>query len=133
MTATNDKQIHTARCLCGAITLEARGGVSNTAICHCDMCKRASSAAFVHWITFRAEDFAVIKGELAFYRSGEKSKRGHCRDCGSSLTFHFPGTVDIAIGCMDRPADYPGTKHIWTTRQVRHVNIVDDLPRFEKE
>ena len=124
---------HTARCLCGNVILEGRGKVGNVAICHCDMCKRSSGAAFVHWVTFQTEDFKVTKGALSLYKSGEKSERGFCKDCGSTLTFHFPGTVDIAIGCMDRPEDFPGTKHIWTSRRVNHVNITDDLPRFSEE
>ncbi|MFC7048995.1 GFA family protein [Emcibacter nanhaiensis] len=121
---------HLARCLCGAIEIEASGPHRHVEYCHCKWCQRSSGSAFIPWITFPKEQVRVRRGELAFYHSSPEWKRGFCRDCGSTLSFHTPETFDLTLGVMDDPEPFRAERHIWTKSRISHVKLIDDLPEF---
>ncbi len=125
-------EIHTARCMCGNITLEATGPARYTEYCHCKWCQQASGSAFAVWIIFDEDNVKVTKGKMSYFQSSDQCKRGFCQDCGSTLSFHSPGNFDIALGVMDNPEPFRASKHIWCKSQISHVSIVDDLPRYEE-
>lgn len=133
MTFSITQETYSARCLCGRIELHAQGDGKNVTLCHCNWCKRSSGAAFVPWVTFAKEDFVVTKGALKLFSSGAISERGFCPDCGATLTFHFPKTVDIALGAFDDPEAFRAKKHIWTSQQLPQIEFIDELPRSEHE
>lgn len=130
---TPETEIHTARCMCGNITLEATGPARYTEYCHCKWCQQGSGSAFAIWIIFDKDKARVTKGNLSYFHSSDACKRGFCKDCGSTLTFQSPENFDIALGAMDNPDAFPATQHIWTKSQIRHVTISDDIPRYEVE
>lgn len=37
------------------------------------------------------------------FRSSAKIHRGFCNKCGTPLTYHYPGGVEVAIGAFDHP------------------------------
>lgn len=123
---------HTASCMCGNITLEATGPAHYTEYCHCKWCQQSSGSAFISWVVFDDDKVKVTKGQLSHYQSGAKSKRGFCRDCGSTISFQFPGNFDIALGVMDNPEPFEACKHIWNKSRIKHINITDDLPKFNQ-
>jgi len=123
---------HTARCMCGNIELQATGPARYTEYCHCKWCQQSAGSAFIPWVVFDENNVRVTKGKLCYYQSGENSKRGYCQDCGSTISFHSPGNFDIALGIMDDPAPFKSRQHIWNKSRIRHINIVDDLPRYEE-
>lgn len=69
-------KIHTARCLCGNITLEAIGPANYTEYCHCKWCQQSSGSAFIFWIAFDEDKVNVTSGKLSYFHSSEKYKRG---------------------------------------------------------
>lgn len=71
----------TGRCLCGAVTFEARGEPSPVHACHCDDCQRFTGAAFVA-VSCTDVDFA---GPIRWYVSSDWGERGSCSECGSAL------------------------------------------------
>ncbi|WP_417319658.1 GFA family protein [Emcibacter sp.] len=121
---------HSARCMCGAVVIEATGPHKHTEYCHCKWCQQSSGSAFISWIIFPKDKVKVTRGELAHYHSSPDCKRGFCRDCGSTMSFQSPENFDLALGVMDNPEDFPADQHIWTKSQIHHVNLVDDLPRY---
>ncbi|MCK5425313.1 MAG: GFA family protein [Emcibacter sp.] len=126
-------EIHSASCMCGKITLEAKGSARYTEYCHCKWCQQSSGSAFISWIIFDDDKVKVTSGELSHYHSSEHCRRGYCKDCGSTMSFQSPGNFDIALGVMDDPEPFKASKHIWSKSQISHVNIVDGLPRFDEE
>jgi hypothetical protein len=48
---------------------------------------------------------AWTRGELKYFRSSNKSRRGFCANCGTPLTIEDDGSeiVDLAIGAFDQP------------------------------
>lgn len=77
------------RCLCGAVTVQARISDPILRACHCDMCRQHTSGMFM--------SLAVDAGSVAFsgpvstFRSSGWAERGFCGTCGSTL---FYGTVN---------------------------------------
>ena len=125
-------ETHTASCMCGGITLEATGPARYTEYCHCKWCQQSSGSAFISWIIFAKENVKVTSGELSYFYSSENGRRGFCKDCGSTMSFHSPKNFDIALGVMDSPEPFKASKHIWNKSRISHVYITDDLPRFNE-
>lgn len=123
---------HTARCLCGNITLEATGPAQYAEYCHCKWCQQSSGSAFMIWVAFGESNVRVTSGELSYFQSSEHYKRGFCRNCGSSMSIHYPDNIDITLGVMDNPSSFRVNRHIWNKSLMAHVNIIDDLPRFDE-
>jgi hypothetical protein len=125
--------VHEGGCLCGRVRYRATGTPAQPSHCHCELCRRASGAAFVSWATFRAEDFAFVAGTPKRYDSSAIAYRQFCPDCGTQLTFHAhrsPDGVDVTLASLDRPDAIVPRDHIWTSRQIAWIRLADGLPRF---
>ena len=123
-------------CLCGAVRYTVNGPIQGEiAHCHCSMCRRASGAPVLTWFTVKKEDFEVVKGEPRSYKSSDHARRSFCGDCGTPLTFiseHDPAFVDLTLGSLDRPEDYPATQHVWTMSRLSWLHLDEDLPDHPK-
>jgi len=76
------------QCLCGAVTVTARASDPKLQACHCEMCRRHTSGAFV---SLRADPGSVVfEGAAKSFRSSDWAERGFCEVCGSTLWY---GTV----------------------------------------
>ena len=125
-------QTHTARCMCGDITMEATGPANYVEYCHCKWCQQSAGSSYILWAVFDKEDVKVTSGKLTFYQSSPKLKRGFCANCGSTMAVNTDKCFDIALGVMDRPDDFKITQHIWTKRALNHIKLDDDLPKYEE-
>jgi hypothetical protein len=123
---------YTGGCLCGRIRYRASGKPSDETHCHCEICRRASGAAFVSWATFKTADFAFTKGRPARYDSSGIAFRQFCANCGTQLTFQFhksPPLIDVTLASLDDPGTITPVDHIWTKRQIPWIKLADGLPR----
>ena len=123
---------YTGGCLCGRIRYRASGKPSDETHCHCEICRRASGAAFVSWATFKTGDFAFTKGKPARFDSSDIAFRQFCPKCGTQLTFQFhksPQTIDVTLASLDEPGAITPVDHIWTKRQIPWIKLADGLPR----
>jgi hypothetical protein len=119
-------------CLCGAVRYRASADPIRVVHCHCPMCRRSSGAAFSTFVHFPVGAFEWVRGQPARYRSSADAERGFCARCGSRLTMHeavLPDRVQVALGSLDRPEDVRADDHVWTSRQLPWLEIIDDLPR----
>ena len=91
----------TGRCMCGAVRFTATADKPAVGACHCDMCRRWSSAPFME-VTCRDVSF---EGEESIrrFRSSDWAERGFCTECGSNLFYHIVDSDDyqIAAGLFD--------------------------------
>jgi len=126
------KEIHTASCLCGNITLKATGDAKYTEYCHCAWCQKSSGSAFLPWVVFNRDNVQVTCGNLSYFHTGPNTKRGFCKDCGSAMSFHTDKNFDIALGVMDNPNIFKASQHIWVKSQIGHIQLRDDLPKFTR-
>lgn len=123
-------------CLCGTVRYLAAGTPANQSYCHCTMCRRATGAPVVAWVTMPAQGFRYTQGTPARYDSSDIAFREFCPRCGTQLTYRArgkPQEVDITSASLDDPAGVPPKDHIWTRSQIPWLRIDDGLPRHARE
>ncbi len=126
------KQIHTARCMCGDITLEARGKPEYVEYCHCKWCQQSAGSSYIIWVIFKKDKVKVTSGNLSHFKKSEELERGFCARCGSTMTVKSYRHFDIALGVMDHPENFEINQHIWTSRAFKQIKLDDDLPKYEE-
>lgn len=130
-----NEPVHTGQCFCGDIRFEASGPLLYSAFCHCESCRRTSGGAYVPWTTFATEGFRILAGKLTLYHSSPGVTRGHCANCGTSLTYEHvdrEGQVDIALVAFDDPSPFQPVAHIFVADKLGCVRLGGDLPRYSK-
>jgi len=125
---------HEGGCLCGQVRYQVSGPIGSVTHCHCTMCRRWSGAAAVTWFTVPNDRFHLAKGEFATYQSSDHGERRSCPTCASQIAFwssRRPGEIDITLGSLDRPENFPADHHIWTSARLPWLHLDDDLPAYE--
>ena len=122
----------TGHCLCGGVTLRVVGPVVRASHCHCESCRRTTSAPVASFFTVRRSD-AVLAGEsLSFHASSPGVQRGFCGRCGSPMSYESaarPEEIDLYLACLEAtPGIAPAVHYYWSER-VPWLNVVDDLPK----
>ena len=95
------------------------------------MCRRASGAPVVTWITIARTNFKVTEGALRRFRSSAHAERGFCERCGTPIAFvseQDPGHLDVTVGSLDDPERFPPDRHIWTSSAVSWLVLDPALP-----
>lgn len=129
---TDENDLATGGCLCGAVRYAVRGPLRNVVNCHCSMCQRLHGSFGPH-SKARKDDISVTKADgLAWYRTSSAARRGFCRVCGSGL-FWQPFEQDatgILAGTLDGPTNLATIGHIFVSEKCDFYDITDDLPQF---
>lgn len=124
-------------CLCGAVRFETDAASLFCVHDHCEWCRRAHGAAFVTWIGFRADAFSMTRSEtLRWYASSEKSERGFCSTCGTTMFYRTelaPGEIHVALACVDDQSSFEPTAHIFWEARVPWFPFTDDLPKVDRD
>lgn len=105
-------ETRTGHCLCGAVTFETRGPPRFISNCHCESCRRASSAPSVTWAGFKDEQVTLIGDGLTAFASSVDVKRFFCGTCGSPMAFRgekWSGETHIPVCAFDAPEDLAPT------------------------
>ena len=116
-------------CLCGAVTFEVTGRPEGASVCHCSQCRKQSghlwSSAFV------PDGNLTVTGEVRWYQSSAKARRGFCPVCGSFLFWKSAADdhISFALGALDGPTGLTLEKHIFTAEKGDYYDICDGLPR----
>ncbi|MFK7743845.1 MAG: GFA family protein [Roseobacter sp.] len=94
----------TGQCLCGAVTITVQSESPRLRACHCDMCRRHTSAMFMSISV--APDTMIIDGPATSYVSSDWAERGFCATCGSTLWYgtREDGMRHPAAGLFDNAA-----------------------------
>jgi len=122
-------------CLCGAVRYRTLGNRCEATHCHCQTCRKSSTAPFVSWVTFTVAAFAFIKGKPLEYASSSRVVRSFCGRCGTPLTYCHdsrPDLIDVTVCSLDQPDLITPLDHIWTQYQLGFIKLADDLPRYER-
>ncbi len=122
-------------CNCRAIEYAFSGQPLWVAHCHCESCRRATSAAFATYVGVKLEQFHYLKGEPSAYESSPGTHRYFCGTCGSPLAFvgaKWPGEVHLYAGSLVDPTAIEPRGHMNTAEQLPWAEVHDELPRFNK-
>ena len=118
-------------CLCGAIRYEITGSPVMTAICHCNICRRASATSSMSWAMFRKNQVTFHGTPPTTYVSSTVGRRGFCPSCGTQISLtasYLPGLIDITTGSLDHPELVRPTLHYWGTRRIPWVQYAYSAP-----
>ena len=122
-------------CLCGDIRYRIEGAARRATSCHCLHCRRASGAAFVTWVEFRAQDFTLVSGAPSRYESRPRVSRQFCGRCGTQLIYRHadqPDTIDVTACSLDAADAVSPDDHVWCDRMLPWVKVSDGLPRYPR-
>ncbi len=122
-------------CLCDAVRYQITAPLMGVIACHCRRCRRMSGHVFAATAVAR-EAFAITESAgLAWYQSSERSRRGFCRQCGSSLFFdHGPEEpIGVAAGSFDGDPAMTMAAHIYVDEAGRYYDIAQDADHFDAE
>jgi hypothetical protein len=126
--------MHKGSCLCGAITFEVSGDLPQPDACHCSQCRKHSGHYFVSTDVPRSSVTIHGAGNITWYPSSEKVRRGFCADCGASLFFDPIDQIKndwiaIAMGAFDLPTHTQIKMHIFVAEKGDYYDIGDGLPQ----
>ena len=121
-------------CLCGAVRFTVTLPTLFCGHCHCSMCRRNHSAAYVTWFAIPRSQLCIDSGAdlLTRYASSSHGSRSFCSRCGSSLfcvSTHLPDIVDIPLASMDGAIDRLPESHIYFDDRASWTIVGDQLPR----
>lgn len=94
----------TGGCQCGAVRFACES-LGRASLCHCRMCQKAFGSYFAPLAS--AEGLSWTRGAPKHFQSSNVVRRGFCSDCGTPLTYEYPGGVELALGAFDDPAALP--------------------------
>ncbi len=123
----------TTSCLCGAISYEINGKITQPRYCHCSHCRKFSGSAYAAWGVVEVDSFRWISGaELVSRFDAGNGHRTFCSQCGSPVRYEPHATnkiLGIPLGALhDAP---PPTMHLWTRSKLPWIEINDDLAQYE--
>lgn len=99
--------VRTGHCFCGAIRFETRGAPRFISNCHCESCRRSSSAPSVTWAGFLDAQVTLAGETLRAHASSPGVQRLFCGACGSPIAFRgdaWPGETHVTVCSFDDPA-----------------------------
>ena len=125
----------TGHCLCGAVRFTARGEPKWVAHCHCESCRRATSAAFATYAGYPADAVTWTSATPRSYASSPGVTRTFCANCGTPMSFageRWPGEIHLFATSFDAPESLTPQLHVHAEEQLPWVHLDDDLPRIAK-
>ncbi len=93
-------------CQCGTIKFHLDGDPKWVAHCHCNDCRRATSAAVSTFVGCDRKKVTFDEGEPATYKSSEGVRRTFCRGCGSPIAYEgarWAGEIHFYVGLFEHP------------------------------
>jgi hypothetical protein len=121
------------RCLCGEVRFLARGEPKWIAHCHCESCRRATSAAFATYVGYPTAAVEWTGKAPSDYRSSPGVTRRFCPRCGSPMSFEgarWPGEIHLFLASFEEPASLAPQAHVYVEERLPWVHLADGLPRF---
>lgn len=119
-------EIHTGRCLCGAVSFEAKGPAKWTGYCHCESCRRHTGAPVTAFAGFEKDQVSFTRGLPSRFDSSPGVLRGFCAQCGSTLTYEgdrWPTEIHIHVGAFDAPESFPPQGHAFPEERLAWLHI----------
>ena len=121
-------------CYCGKIRYRISAEPIDSAICHCETCRRVAGAESVAWAVCAENSFEVGQGQPSTLLSSEGVERYFCDACGTSLTYKVsPGFIDVTLGSLDNPELIRPRKEVWIGERVSWNPLDESLEHFSHE
>lgn len=124
----NAKKMTKGGCLCGAVTYIVRGPMRPVIACHCKQCRKTSGHHVAATSALRED--VEVSGDVTWYGSSDRARRGFCGICGSNLFWDGPGVnLSIFAGTLEAPTGLRLAGHIYCDAKGEYYEITDDVPK----
>lgn len=123
----------TGRCACGHIRWRSEGPVLWAGHCHCESCRRATSAAFTSFFGVPRASVHWSGPVTERLSSDGRVRRRYCPDCGTQLSYQatkWPDETHLYAATLDDPAQFEPKAHFHYAERVAWVVLADILPRY---
>ena len=131
MSSSPDRFPITGGCFCGKIRYRISAEPIDSAICHCETCRRVAGAESVVWAVCAENSFEIVKGQPSILLSSKSVERLFCDACGTSLTYKVsPGFIDVTLGSLDNPELIRPRKEVWVGERVSWNPLDEALGHF---
>ncbi|MEW6460032.1 GFA family protein [Pseudomonas sp. zjy_8] len=127
---------HEGGCQCGALRYRIEASLSDSAHCHCAICRRSSGGILTTWVTVPRTSFQWLQGQPRTFASSASCSRYFCADCGAHLalfTTLSPQTLDVTVATLDAPELAPANRHIWVGSRLPWLSVDPQLPEEDEE
>lgn len=124
--------IRTGRCLCGDVRYAADGPLIWQRHCHCESCRRATSAPMVTFFAVPDGGWRWTGAAPARYNSSPGVERSFCGRCGSPISYRSeetPGEMHFLSCTQDDPTDVTPEGHDFWAEHLPWLDLADRLPR----
>ncbi|TNF14933.1 MAG: GFA family protein, partial [Pseudomonadales bacterium] len=71
---------HEGGCQCGALRYRIEAPLSDSAHCHCAICRRSSGGILTTWVTVPRTSFQWLQGQPRTFASSASCSRYFCAD-----------------------------------------------------
>lgn len=122
----------TGHCLCGAVRYSFDGPPNWQAHCHCESCRRATSAPIASFFAVDHDRIRWSGTPPQRYESSPGIFRSFCPRCGSPLTYQSDvrtHEIDVYALTLDDPAAFAADRHVLWNERLPWLHIADDLPK----
>ncbi|THV06505.1 hypothetical protein K435DRAFT_815902 [Dendrothele bispora CBS 962.96] len=141
-----DTPVYQGSCFCGKVTYEVMGKPLISAYCHCTLCQRLHSSAFIHTVHFSETSFKWTCAESCesvtdtYPVAGKPWKmRYRCKECGATVASHNSKANNWSIRGAQLERDETGKIKAWDELKptahmfygTRMLDINDDLGKWE--
>ena len=129
--------MHNGSCLCGQISYEIKGDLSDFGYCHCTSCRKASGASHGANAGLQRNNFNLSDPQslLREYESSPGKFRTFCSNCGSPLYAYLSKTSDlirVRLGTLDSVFAKHAKVQTFVSDIASWEEIGDDLPQFDE-
>lgn len=116
-------------CLCGQVRFEVNEAPRGVSSCHCVQCRKQSGHVWAS--AYVNDEKLTIAGDVRWYQSSPKAKRGFCPNCGSFLFWKSADDdhTSFAMGALEAGHGLTLQKHIFTAEKGDYYEIADGLPQ----
>jgi len=122
------KNVRSASCSCGQLTVTTSGEPVRISVCHCLACQRRTGSAFGVQARFPRDAVTVTGRGTRYVRTADSGKTvtsTFCPDCGATVYYELelvPGFIGIPVGGFADPGFTPPQVSIY--EEHRHPWVV---------
>lgn len=118
-------------CLCNAVQYQFNAEPGRVMCCHCNQCRKQSGHFFAAIPVLNSE--LMVSGEVQWYASSDRARRGFCPNCGSFLFWKHldEDTTSVSMGSLDGTTGLKLEQHIFMAFKGDYYEINDGLPQHD--
>ena len=126
-----DDTVASGRCLCRAVTFEARGRPLWIVHCHCESCRRQTGSPATTFAGYRASQVSFATSVRRIFESSPGVQRSFCARCGSPISYEAarsPGEIHLYAALFDRSEDFVPERHVNYGERLPWLHLDEHLP-----